>query len=137
MTDRTTRAKRALELAERATEGPWVVDTGHHFGPLYCVYVPDTQEVLCTINEWSPDVDKRDACFIADSRTLLPALARDVIELEAECDQLRAEIARLREALEQLPRWIRDEKIDSYGRSGDSFNDGIEMAAVVAESKVK
>lgn len=87
---------------------------------------------------------------------------------EAECDKLRAQVARmdrelvdqrslmmraeewerralaadaenarLREALEQLPRWIRDEKIDSYGRVGDSFNDGIEMAAVVAEREVK
>lgn len=55
----------------------------------------------------------------------------------ATVEELRAENERLRSALAQLPRWIRDEKIDSYGRFGDSFNDGIEKAAEVAEREAR
>lgn len=106
--DRTTRAKRALELAEKATEGPWVVDTGNHFGLRYCVYVPDAQEALCTINEWSPDVNKRDACFVAESRTLLPALARDVLELDASFVSLEQSAESLREIVRTQEQRIRE-----------------------------
>jgi hypothetical protein len=49
-------------------------------------------EVLCTLNEWSPDVDKADAEFIAAARTLVPQLAD-------RCEQLQKRVEALEAAL--------------------------------------
>lgn len=82
-TDAATRIARAEELDAAATPGPWTETSSGgihaHDGAHTVVYTPDGY-----------DVDLSDARFIAESRTLLPALAADAKRLREEAKDWRA-----------------------------------------------
>lgn len=84
MTSPTELAKRALELAEKATPGPWeVIEKDGIYSSKKDDYNNPTEIVWETIPYENVGVrSTEDAHFIAESRTLLPALAEAVLDLE-------------------------------------------------------
>ena len=111
-TDPTTalaRAEEAERLAEKATPGPWNIETADQGDEEFCLlpvaiknghgaYVVSYDGGLVPIDSaWTKELVEGNAIFIASARTLLPALAADVRDLAAENE-------RMREALETIQR---------------------------------
>lgn len=76
----TELARKALEMAEKATEGPWVIDGIGIYGR------KGTDEPLVghVIVGQKPEAD-----FVVFSRTALPQLAKAVLELEEKVGKVR------------------------------------------------
>jgi uncharacterized protein YhaN len=88
MTQDTTEARRALELAEMATPGPW------HYDDDDLSIFTEGGVVLLELDD-TIDLTEEDATFIAAARTLLPSLARQVIDLAGKPDEANGQIAKL------------------------------------------
>lgn len=97
-------ARRALEMAEKATPGPWTSDTvlpagddgaGTSWGesPWRIVNGPP-QAIQDTMLSRRAFTHEPDAAFIAFSRTALPELARALIASQEEAEKLRAELTK-------------------------------------------
>lgn len=116
-TDRTIRAKRALELAEKASKGPWEWEQRGENGSVFSLMSPnkipgaeppfDEGHPYNLLNTYGAEWDRTGAAnraFIAEARTLLPQLAQDVLDLEAECERLKRNLNDSREATEHWSR---------------------------------
>ena len=91
-------------LAEAATEDPWycggmIGDIGK---PLAHFIHDKGRQIVALSETFSADYSGRDKDmrFIASAREAVPALLSDITEAEAERDAARAELERLRPALE-------------------------------------
>lgn len=94
--------ERAAELDAAATPGPWFFDgrdvlTRHNRGDGHYLVIPLPE----TWHE-SQGVNKADAQFIAETRTLLPALAAECVRLTADNEKLDAEVAQWMREFEDL-----------------------------------
>lgn len=76
-------AKKALELAEAATPGPWIVAQDEQRG-----YVDARSRTVCTSSAQRGLVPD-DLNWIAFSRTSLPVLAQHVLDLEAKLERVK------------------------------------------------
>ena len=87
-------AKRAKELAEKATPGPW--DESDDDGNETCGVC--SEEGYHSTGPWDVSEDEAiaDTVFIAASRTTVPALADAVIALDEELTKVQEENERLR-----------------------------------------
>jgi len=88
MTDLDTIIAEVKRLDGEATKAPWAVSHAPHLGLKFSVM--GGGEVLCTISEWSPNVDRADSELIAYYRNNAPKLAAEVERLRAELAALRA-----------------------------------------------
>jgi len=123
-----SRAREAMEIAERAHEGPWEVGDGMRTAhgvrtapPLVYTQIADVIEELAA--------GLHDARFIARTRTLLPQLARDVVEAHKEIERLRDQSSRLHGMVETAVRELHGclpvevvNDMESGKGSGDTFH---------------
>lgn len=88
-----TKAKEALERAEKATEGPWEIQDSCSWRRIGRTPYQRDGDVLCPTNQTDghPDLlaTRETLAFIAHARQDVPYLARKVIELDAEVERLK------------------------------------------------
>lgn len=88
MTDSTELAKRALELAAKATPGPWIL--GEELSAAADAFVYADHSALVTVHTiFADDLVENDATFIAEARELLPVLATELLASSDENSRLR------------------------------------------------
>jgi hypothetical protein len=100
-----TRLREIEERAGRATPGPWSVQPSDDGREMHVVADdpgnPDWPWFLATLTGHTPG-EEHDGPFIAHARSDVPALVEAVRARDAEIAKQGAEIARLREALEEV-----------------------------------
>lgn len=92
MTSPKALAERALGLSEKATPGPWKQEIDNFAFSSFCYvtsHVCDSGEAIMPGYVISDPVNADLGRFIAESRTLLPALATEVLKLLEENKVMR------------------------------------------------
>lgn len=127
MTDRPD-IEGILELAEKASPGPWGIDEG------VLGKWPDTEDYhgihanpdgwVCDMNASDfDDYTEANAAFIAKSRTALPEIARYALELEARIAALEGEKAELEKKLQPEHWWPKEWPESVYDGPDDYMSD--------------
>ena len=113
---------RLRALAENATPGPWLPHARYVW----------TSELGGIIQNWSADANAAaDMEFIAAAHTAVPALLDQLDQTEAERDQARAQVDRVREL---LTKWV-DEYSDPVYH-GNGWAEGVRDAAREAHKEL-
>lgn len=106
-----TGAQAALELAEQATKGPWLLEydsDGDEGGYNWATFPTGIKDVI-NYSEWEGKAEQQmlNGTFIAASRQLVPALAHGLLAALARVAELEAERDALEYALAEGAEFVR------------------------------
>jgi hypothetical protein len=71
-------------LADGVTPGPWSAVKENGRWSVFAVVANNVLERVCKISLWTPEVDQREAVFIAAARSAMPELIAEVRRLRGK-----------------------------------------------------